>query len=66
MIGYNEGLTEEPVMADLTDDTRRAILMAATLLTAHERRRFQAEMTHAYCGGSARPAETTFGWGGER
>lgn len=50
-------------MADLTDDARRAILLAATLLTGHKRRRFQAEMAHAYCGGSARLAETTFGWG---
>lgn len=50
-------------MADLTGDTRRAILSAATLLTGHRRRRFQAEMAHLYCGGSARLAETTFGWG---
>jgi Rhodopirellula transposase DDE domain len=55
-------------MADrvpLTDDTRRAILSAAKLLTGHKRRRFQAEMAHQYCGGSARLAETTFGWGRE-
>lgn len=50
-------------MADLTDDARRAILLAATLLTGHKRRRFQAEMANTYCGGSARLAETTFGWG---
>src|SRR5215210_6205282 len=50
-------------MADLTDDARRAILLAATLLTGHKRRRFQAEMANTYCGGSARHAETTFGWG---
>ena len=50
-------------MADLTDDARQAILLAATLLTGHKRRRFQAEMAHLYCGGSARLAETTFGWG---
>ena len=50
-------------MADLTDDARRAILLAATLLTGHKRRRFQAEMAHRYCRGSARLAETTFGWG---
>jgi hypothetical protein len=52
-------------MADLTDDACRAILLAATLLTGHKRRRFQAEMAHQYCGGSARLAETTFGWGRE-
>ena len=50
-------------MADLADDTRRAMLLAATLLTGHKRRRFQAEMAHTYCDGSARLAETTFGWG---
>ena len=50
-------------MAELTDDTRRAILRAGQLLTGHQRRRYQAEMAHAYCGGSARLAETTFGWG---
>jgi hypothetical protein len=50
-------------MADLTDDARRSILLAATLLTGHKRRRFQAEMANTYCGGSARLAETTFGWG---
>jgi Rhodopirellula transposase DDE domain len=52
-------------MADLTGDARRAILRAATLLTGHRRRRFQAEMAHLYCRGSARLAETTFGWGRE-
>ena len=62
-IGYKVCLMEEAVMAELTDDARRAILLAATLLTGHKRRRFQAEMAKAYCGGSARLAETTFGWG---
>ena len=50
-------------MAELTDETRRAILLAATLLTGYKRRRFQAEMANMYCGGSARLAETAFGWG---
>jgi hypothetical protein len=52
-------------MADLTEDTRRAILLAATLLTGHKLRHFQAEMANTHCGGSARLAETTFGWGRE-
>lgn len=52
-------------MAELTDDTRKAILLAANLLTGHKRRRFQAEMANTYCHGSARLAETTFGWGRE-
>jgi hypothetical protein len=50
-------------MAELTDDSRRAILLAATLLTGHKRRRSQAEMANTYCGGSARRAETTFARG---
>lgn len=50
-------------MAELTGDARHAILLAAQLLTGHKRRRYQAEMAHTYCGGSARRAETTFGWG---
>lgn len=50
-------------MAELTGDTRRTILLAAGLLTGHKRRRFQAEVAVAYCGGSARRAETSFGWG---
>jgi hypothetical protein len=50
-------------MAELGDDMRRTILLAATLLTGHKRRRFQAETASTYCGGSARLAETTFGWG---
>lgn len=49
----------------LTDDARQVIQRAATLLTGHTRRLFQAEMAHRYCGGSARLAETTFGWGRE-
>lgn len=62
-IGYKVCLMEEVAMAELTDDARRAILLAATLLTGHKRRRFQAEMANTFCGGSARHAETTFGWG---
>ncbi len=53
-------------MADPTppsDDARQVILRAASLLTGHTRRLFQAEMAPRYCGGSARHAETTFGWG---
>ena len=39
------------------------IQSAAKLLTGYKRRQFQAEMAHKYCKGSARQAETTFGWG---
>jgi hypothetical protein len=37
--------------------------LAARSLTGHRRRRFQAEVTRALCGGSARRAERRFGWG---
>lgn len=50
-------------MADLTEDARQDIQAAAKLLTGFQRRQFQAQMAIKYCGGSARHAETTFGWG---
>ena len=56
-------LTEEAVMEPLTEATVETIRSAAKLLTGHRRRRFQAEVALRYCGGSARKAETTFGWG---
>lgn len=50
-------------MEPLTEATLETIRSAAKLLTGHRRRRFQAEVALRYCGGSARKAETTFGWG---
>ena len=50
-------------MAALANDVIPMTLLAATLLSGHKRRRFQAEIANTYCGGSARHAETTFGWG---
>lgn len=50
-------------MEPLTEVTVETIRSAAKLLTGHRRRRFQAEVALRYCGGSARKAETTFGWG---
>jgi hypothetical protein len=50
-------------MEPLTEATAGTIRSAAKLLTGHRRRRFQAEVTLRYCGGSARQAEATFGWG---
>lgn len=50
-------------MEPLTEATVQTIRSAAKLLTGHRRRRFQAEVALRYCGGSARKAETTFGWG---
>ena len=46
-----------------TDDVFETILSAAKLLTGFKRRQFQAEVAHRYCDGSARHAETVFGWG---
>lgn len=50
-------------MASISNDTLEAIKSAAKLLTSFKRRQFQAEMALKYCTGSARVAETTFGWG---
>src|ERR1700733_14726112 len=56
-------LKEETAMAALTEDVLQTIQSAAKLLTGPKRRRFQAEMAHKYCNGSARQAEAMFGWG---
>ena len=50
-------------MAALTEDTIETVQSAAKLLTGYRRRQFQAEIAHKYCNGSARRAETVFGWG---
>lgn len=50
-------------MEPLTEAAVQTIRSAAKLLTGHRRRRFQAEVALQYCNGSARKAETTFGWG---
>jgi hypothetical protein len=50
-------------MSAIASDLLQTIRRAATLRTGHKRRRFQAEMALPYCDGSARHAETTFGWG---
>ena len=47
---------------DLTQEHISDIRLAASIMTGKERRRFMAEMTLKYCGGSARRAETVFGW----
>jgi hypothetical protein len=56
-------LKEETAMAALTEDVIPTIQSATTLLTGYKRRRFQAETALKYCNGSARQAETVFGWG---
>jgi len=50
-------------MAALTEDIIQTVQSAAKLLTGYRRRQFQAEMAVKYCNGSARQAETVFGWG---
>ena len=50
-------------MTELTEETISIIQSAAKLLTGYKRRQFQAQMALKYCNGSARQAETTFGWG---
>lgn len=47
----------------LTDDLIETIQLAARKLTGFERRQFMAEMALKYGAGSARKAETVFGWG---
>jgi transposase len=47
----------------LTDDLIESLKSAARKLTGFERRQFMAEMAAKYCDGSARKAESVFGWG---
>ena len=47
----------------LTEDMLGTIQSAARKLTGFARRQFMAEMALKYCDGSARKAETVFGWG---
>lgn len=51
--------TEYPLSPSQIEDLR----LASSKLLGAARRNFQAEMTLKYCGGSARHAETVFGWG---
>ena len=51
--------------AQLTDPMVTTIKDAAEKLTGHHKRRFQAKVTWDYLEGSARRAETVFGWGRE-
>lgn len=50
-------------MADRPPPTDELLLNAASRLTGHHRRLFQAEVALALCGGSPRRAERRFGWG---
>ena len=46
----------------LTDDLIASVRSASKKLTGFQRRQFQAEMATRYCDGSARRAESVFGW----
>jgi len=47
----------------LAEDVIHTMQSAARRLSGYKRRQFQAEITNQYCQGSARQAESTFGWG---
>jgi hypothetical protein len=49
----------------LTDEMIETIQLASRKLTGFERREFMAAMALKYCDGSARKAESVFGWGRE-
>ena len=49
----------------LTDDFVATIRDAANRLRGRQKRAFQAQVAVDYLGGSARRAETVFGWGRE-
>ena len=60
-----QSLREGTICAELTDPVVATIKDAAEKLTGHRKRAFQAKVTWDYLGGSARRAETVFGWGRE-
>ena len=51
------------MVAELTEGVIRTIQEAARQLTGVKRRKFEAQVAIHYCPGSARKAETIFGWG---
>jgi len=48
--------------AELTTSQIEDLRLASAQMLGAARRRFQAEMTLKYCGGSARTGESVFGW----
>ena len=57
--------TNDTLRQCLTPSQIEDLRVAAAKMHGAERRSFQAEMTLKYCQGSARLAETIFGWGRE-
>ena len=51
------------MVGELTETVIRTIQDAANRLTGAERRKFEGQVARDYCQGSARKAETVFGWG---
>jgi len=51
------------MVAELTAGVIRTVQDAARRLTGAKRRQFEAQVAIGYCQGSARKAETIFGWG---
>ena len=49
----------------VAESVRADLKLAASKMVGAKRRAFMAEMAQKYCGGSARLAETRFGWGRE-
>ena len=50
------------MVQQLSESQLEDIRLAASDLTGVKRRAFQAEMALKYCNGSARQAESEFGW----
>ena len=57
------GLTSDTeISAPLNNSQIEDLRLASSQLTGAKRRAFQSEMTLKYCNGSARQAESRFGW----
>ena len=59
MSGLSSGIE---ITASLSNSQIEDLRLASSQLTGAKRRVFQAEMTLKYCNGSARQAESRFGW----
>jgi len=53
----------EPTLKYISESQAEDLKLASSKMSGAERRSFQAAMTLKYCKGSARLAETVFGWG---
>jgi hypothetical protein len=62
-VAYPPQFKEGVMFGQLSEAVISVVRSAARKLTGWKRRQFQAEVATNYCGGSARKAETVFGWG---